>query len=319
MKARVPEPGSRPRAERGIRLALSYAAFVAGFLLVAHASGSGWVQGVAALVAGALIVGSVTPLFVARRVRVACLESPSDATAGTTFRILVSCTSAVRVRPLEPPGETQLLTPEGAGPLLVQCAHRGVVTCADLLVSSSFPFGLLWWTKVVRIELPVSIHVSPRVGEPFALAFESLDSTEDPGAANRSSWTGELRSLRPYRPGDARGRVHWPATAHTRGLVVREDEDRDPRPPVIVRADLPADADAAERHAERLLGTVLSLLDADVPCALETNEASQRGLYRLVDGPTDARRRLARAIGPGGSETSAGREGRRRFAWRSRP
>ncbi len=315
-KRRLPLNGGRPRAERGVRTALGYAFFVGVFLLIAHASGSGWVQAVAALVAGVLALGGVAPLVATRRAVVRCVDSPTDAIAGEVFRLSLTCPAAVRVTPLSPGGDVQLLTAGVAISAPVRAARRGVVEAVDLLVSSSFPFGLLWWTKAVRVELPVAVHVAPRVGLALDPPVEAIVSTEDPGTAVRPSYTGDLRSLRPYRSGDARRRVHWPATAHTRELVVREDEDRDPRPPVVVRAVLPADDDAAERLAERLLATVLALLDASVPCVLETDEAGGRRIRRFVGGPADARRRLARAIpfdsGAGGS--GVGRSGAGRLS-----
>jgi len=72
---------------------------------------------------------------------------------------------------------------------------------------------------------------------------------------------------------------------------------------VTVVVDLPADADEAERVAERALGTVVELLrDGDV-VTLRTLEPSGT-MTRRVRDRRQAGRRLARAVAAGSGEAA---------------
>jgi uncharacterized protein (DUF58 family) len=114
---------------------------------------------------------------------------------------------------------------------------------------------------------------------------------------------GEPRGPRPYRPGDDRRHVHWPAFAHTGELMVREREGP-AAAPLTLRVTLPDDIDQAERVAEKALGTILHLLDRGVPLLLETVEPSGSAKSPVEDRRS-AGRRLAQAVGgTGGRQPS---------------
>jgi hypothetical protein len=69
--------------------------------------------------------------------------------------------------------------------------------------------------------------------------------------------------------------------------------------PLTVRVALPADPEAAERVAERALGTVAALVAAGRRVLLVTDEPG--GLVAAPVGDAgSAGRRLARAVAPGG-------------------
>ena len=115
-----------------------------------------------------------------------------------------------------------------------------------------------------------------------------------------ASWTasvpiGEPRGVRPYRPGDHRRWVHWPATAHSGELMVREMEGPTAEP-VTLEVHLPVDADAAERIAERAMATVVALVDRGASVLLATTETSGPKIGAVGDRRS-AGRRLARAVG----------------------
>ena len=99
---------------------------------------------------------------------------------------------------------------------------------------------------------------------------------------------------REYRAGDLQHWVHWPATAHAGGLMVREMETPAARP-VRVWGVLPDDPAAAEAAAEHVLGTVQSLLNTGRAVVLVTAEPGGP-VEGQVEGVTDAGRRLARAL-----------------------
>ena len=105
---------------------------------------------------------------------------------------------------------------------------------------------------------------------------------------------GEVRGVRPYRSGDLRRAIHWPATAHTGSLMVTET-DRQVDDPVVVDVELPPDPDEAERAAERAMATASGLLARGVPLLLVTLEEGGRTVRPVVDR-VELGRRLARAV-----------------------
>ncbi len=178
--------------------------------------------------------------------------------------------------------------------------RRGVVSSIVVDVATAAPFGLLWWTRRVRLELASEVHVGPKLGPPVVLPRQQDDRPGD-------SWEraprdiGEPRGVRPYRPGDSRRWVHWPATAHSGELMVREMEGPTAEPVVVV-VSLPPDDDAAEIVAERALGTLVALFDRGTSVLLTTTERSGLRTGAVADRRT-AGRRLARAVArrPNGS------------------
>ncbi len=264
---------------------------------VAHSSGSGWVQAVGALLAAVLFTGLVAPLFPALRAGVVCTTSPSDSEAGQPVEVTFTANGPIRIRPRWPVGPVAraegpsrgsrsvvvTLTPEG----------RGVLESVVVEVASCAPFGLLWWAREIDVPLTRPLHVAPRLGTPGP-----VDSRRD-HAAGESPWrvpsgAGEPRGVRPFEAGDSRRSVHWPATAHTGVLMVRERE-RQTEEPVVIEVVLPADRAAAEAESERIMAVVTDCLLRRQPVILGTLEAEGRCL-RLVRDRIDLGRRLARAV-----------------------
>ncbi len=181
------------------------------------------------------------------------------------------------------PAQPVTLLPESRG------VHDGVV----LVVASAAPFGLLWWRKTVVVALPRTLHVGPRLGRPLALPGGGEDTSGD-GVLDSAVQIGEPRGVRPYRPGDHRRWVHWPATAHSGELMVREMEGPSAEP-VTLEVHLPADPEGAERMAERAMATVVALIDRGASVLLATTEASGPKVGPVGDRRS-AGRRLARAV-----------------------
>ncbi len=89
-------------------------------------------------------------------------------------------------------------------------SERGLDWLSAVRIESIFPFGLVRrWRDV---ELPCQVLVYPRPagrGAPPAPAGEG----EEAGVRGRPAGAGEFAGLRPYQPGDALRRVHWPTSA----------------------------------------------------------------------------------------------------------
>ncbi len=288
---------------------------VAGALLimvawgtVARNSGSGWVQALGAALAGVLLTGMVWPALALRRARVHCTGCPTDGSAGLPVEIMVGASARVRVEPLEPSGPETFVGPGNrsqrgeAGIVTLVPGGRGIHPSIVVELATAAPFGLLWWARTVRVPLPTDLHIGPRPGTALALPPRH---DERAGESSRRIPTvvGEPRGVRPYRPGDSRRWVHWPATAHSGELMVREMEGPTAEP-ILVNVILPSSPVVAEQLAGRAYATVQELLDRGSPVLLGTVEVNGPCLARVADRRA-ASRRLARAVngsGPGPGE-----------------
>jgi uncharacterized protein (DUF58 family) len=295
-----PRPG-RPLSPIGVG-----AAILGTWWLVAHNSGSGWVQAIGDVVFGVLLIGLVGPAVVLARARVRIISAPGDATAGMPLELAVEASSRVRLRGLEPGGPNGFAGPvrgrvstDALLPLLP--AHRGVYDEISVEIATAAPFGLQWWVRRTSLALPSTLHVAPRLGRPMTVEIHDRDRAGD-SAPRAPDSTGDPRGVRPYRSGDNRRYVHWPATAHTGELMVRELE-RPMAEPVTLTVSLPPDADEAERISERALGTIVLLLDRGLPVLLASTESSGPVVAPVADR-RQAGRRLARAV-PGQVRTSS--------------
>ena len=303
--AAVPGWGGRSHI-RPVRPLLPVAGVVAVlsvWWLVGHNSGAGWVQMIGDGLAATLAVGLLGPAVALRRAAVKVTAAPGDAAAGLPVELAVAASTRVRLRPVEPPGPVVLVGPvrrrAGAGGslpsdrLTLLPDHRGVYATVVVEVATAAPFALLWWTRRLALNLPEELLVAPRLGPPAAIAGRD-DAADGEGGPPAPARVGELRGIRPYRPGDSRRWVHWPATAHTGVLMVREME-APTTAPVTVTVVLPRDIEAAETVAERALGTVTRLLDQGIPVILATDEPAGPVVGAVADRRL-AGRRLARAV-----------------------
>ena len=267
----------------------------AALYLAARTTGAGWLIVILCGVAAVLVVGAVWPRIALARVRIEA-SAPPDATVGQATPIALTLRHVgmgVRLRPLEPPGETTAALSGDPAPVGVTPRRRGVLDALVLEAASGAPFGLVWWRRRVTVPLRRPVEVAPRRGkaEPVSTA-----SSGEAGEASAATGGGgdRVRGVREYLPGDPLRLVHWPATARHGQILVKELEHPD-RPHLDIVVDLRGDEAAAEDAAERAMGLVCSALDEGLEVALHTAEA---GGPRSgpVDGPLETGRRLARAI-----------------------
>jgi uncharacterized protein (DUF58 family) len=106
--------------------------------------------------------------------------------------------------------------------------------------------------------------------------------------------------VREYVDGDAIRLVHWPSTARTGAIMIRELEGPQ-RPRLVIVVDLRGADSEAEIAASRASGLARSALAAGTVVELSTVEAGGRR-YGAVKAPVEVGRRLARAI-PGAPST----------------
>jgi len=89
------------RLEPSSRRALAVLALVGAFYFVARGSGAGWVVVLMCALAATVVVGAIWPLITLMRARVEVIDSPSDATAGSSVTVTLrvrTAGSGVRVR-----------------------------------------------------------------------------------------------------------------------------------------------------------------------------------------------------------------------------
>lgn len=279
---------------------------VSGFVLfiwwvVAHNSGSGWVQFLGDAVFGTITVGILGPAVALSRGRLQVVFAPTDGTAGLAVHAQIRASTRVRIRPMKPLGPEVFVGPTGGRAeeqeVILLPAHRGFHPYLILEVATAAPFGLQWWSRKVSLQLHDGLHVAPRLG-----VAERLPQLDIGDAGDRSiptpSQVGDARGVRPYQPGDQRRRVHWPSTAHAARLMVREMEQPSVRP-FTLRVVLPIDKEAAERASERALGTAATILDRGAQLVMVTDEETGP-ITALVTNRREAGRRLARATSKGG-------------------
>ncbi|WP_150306807.1 DUF58 domain-containing protein [Planctomonas psychrotolerans] len=113
--------------------------------------------------------------------------------------------------------------------------RRGIFDIGPLSVVSRDPFGLV--ARTATAPGTTSLTVTPSVTRlpdmPFGTALSDGSATQLP----RSGSLGDDDLItREYRPGDAKRRVHWRATARHGELMVRQEEPRS-NPEAVVLID----------------------------------------------------------------------------------
>lgn len=250
----------------------------------------------------AVAVGVVWPLVAVRRISVEA-TSPRDATLGERVPVSVTVRGAVspcEVRVLDPTSAWHRVAGragagDGAGGTVAHLAdRRGLFGALRVEVRVTAPLGILAAHRVHEVVLPMAVEVAPRpLAVDWVPAAAPIEGGIDPVAL--AALGGDLvRSVRPYAAGDPAHLVHWPSTARTGSLVVRELEPPAPVGQALV-VDLRDLGHERERAASYALGAALAVLKAGGELVLCTAEAGGPVTGR-VRAPIDAGRRLARAV-----------------------
>jgi uncharacterized protein (DUF58 family) len=119
------------------------------------------------------------------------------------------------------------------------CTRRGRFSLGPVWVTSGDPFGIFRASRKLFDGASVVVYPRavrlPRFGRvPGELPGGSLQGVRVPFS------TPNVATVREYRPGDAFNRIHWPTTARTTRLMVREFE-LDPTADVWIVLDLDVD------------------------------------------------------------------------------
>jgi uncharacterized protein (DUF58 family) len=120
------------------------------------------------------------------------------------------------------------------------CTRRGRFSLGPVWVTSGDPFGIFRSSR--KLTDGTNVVVYPRA---VPLPYFGRVPGELPGGSLQGVRvpfnTPNFNSVREYRPGDAVNRIHWPTTARTTRLMVREFE-LDPTADIWIVLDLHSEA-----------------------------------------------------------------------------
>ena len=108
--------------------------------------------------------------------------------------------------------------------------ERGVYRVSHVEVMTSFPFGMAWWIRCIQPRPEVGgnkIVVYPRASSMtgnFLLQLQGHLSSMGLAFSNVLAFTQStsVRGIREFRRGDSLRHIHWPSSARTNKLFVRE-------------------------------------------------------------------------------------------------
>lgn len=188
---------------------------------------------------GLVVLAVAQVLVLQPRLRIRRSVRPDRVHVGNPARVEIDVASAGRLRTpvltlVDPIGDRAgarlRLAPVPAGGS-VRAAYRlptrtrGEVAVGPLQVEVGDPFGLARRTQVAadKVRLVVLPHVDRIRPLPPPAGAEPLSGQE--GRPGLGVTGDEFHTLRPYVVGDDIRRVHWPMSARSEDLVVRQDDE----------------------------------------------------------------------------------------------
>lgn len=158
------------------------------------------------------------------------------------------------------PGTVHRLTANATFP------RRGAYPAGPLLVESGYPFGVVRVSALLADDEVARVLPTPGRVDRDALRKWLIRGGGGDGRTRRqlprpTPGTGDLRGVRPLRPGDSPRDIHWRTSARRGSLLVREYDHPDPLDlVVIVDPYLPrTPSPAAVARFEWAIGLAMSL------------------------------------------------------------
>jgi uncharacterized protein (DUF58 family) len=161
--------------------------------------------------------------------------------------------------------------------------RRGVSHRIRSVLSSTFPLGLWRSRREVRDALEVMVYprpVTPRVLED---AVDSAMIDVDEAESAHRDWSGDFHGVRSFQPGDRLKSGHWPSTARSGAMMVRQfDRPLPEKYFVVFHSIYPGRqtgewGDAFESALELLCGLLLHCRDQAIPMDLVASFDDWRG------------------------------------------
>lgn len=282
----------------------------AALLGVSRTTGSGWTVALLVGIAATLVVGALLPVLTTRGVAVD-IDAPSDAVRSRPVRMGIRVTGRGRGLRLDIRGvgvDPVALDAPVTGSVEAVPPRRGIVSQLVVLVTAAGPLGLVTRRSVIQVPLDPPMAVGPLPADVRVQLPAVAGSVADEAAVVIGDDPELTRSARKYVVGDPLRLVHWPATARTGDLMVRELEAPATQRLAVVVDLQGTDEEAVEDAASRAAGVAIAALRSGIPVTLCTNEVApgREGgatvpVSRPVSSPIEVGRRLAHATaGPPG-------------------
>jgi uncharacterized protein (DUF58 family) len=259
-------------------------------------SGSPWMWLLVVLLVTVVLGDGLLSFVALRRIEISAVGAP-DSQVGRADPLLLTVNRPrgrclVKLSSLADAPWVRVDAPS-SGEIPVVPEVRGVFSGAWFAVAVRAPLGLVSVTRQVLVELPQPVVVAPA---PIGSGLAPLTQVVDPDRPGIRS--DELpRGVREYVPGDSHRQVHWPATARSGRLMVR-DLAAATTSEIELVVDLGTErGPVAERVASLAMGIGLDLLDRGHRLVLTTVESlpQSQAVTLVVADRTDLGRRLARA------------------------
>lgn len=151
------------------------------------------------------------------------------------------------------PGISQLLS----YPLVA--TRRGRLQLDGVCVGTEFPFGL--FMKQTYYPINETVIVCPEIKPIDERLLQGLLAAGPDQSVHRRGHGNDLYNLRLYHAGDDSRKIHWPTTARTSQLTVRETEAEDQRRAVLYLPTVaPVSHDALFEEAVSLTASIIQHL-----------------------------------------------------------
>ncbi|OQW36748.1 MAG: hypothetical protein A4E19_21195 [Nitrospira sp. SG-bin1] len=137
--------------------------------------------------------------------------------------------------------------------------RRGRLRLDGVCVRTEFPFGL--FRKQTFYPIEETIIVCPEIKPIDEGLLRGFFTAGPEQSVHRRGQGNDMYNLRQYQAGDDSRKIHWPTTARTSQLMVRETEAEDQRRAVIYLPTLaPVSHDALFEQAVRLAASIIEHL-----------------------------------------------------------
>jgi uncharacterized protein (DUF58 family) len=137
--------------------------------------------------------------------------------------------------------------------------RRGRLQLDGLSVGTEFPFGL--FKKQTFYPLEEAVIVCPEITPLDESLLRGLFTVGPERSVHRRGHGNDLYNLRLYQAGDDSRKIHWPTTARTSQLTVRETEAEDQRRAIVYLPTVaPVSHDALFEQAVSLTASIIQHL-----------------------------------------------------------
>ncbi len=177
--------------------------------------------------AAAVGLGIVFPVVSVRLLRLEVVAAPTDLVVGQLATLEVRMRgrgTGLMLRCGRSPIYVIDLTSPATVKLPLEVSERGAYMFVPVEVSTDAPFSVMVARRQVLLRLPRQLLVGPEPSDVTAAVGEIAGDRLDAVSSGHSTTGDTVRSVRPYQIGDPLHMVHWPSTARTGSMVVRELE-----------------------------------------------------------------------------------------------